>query len=144
MNIPANPKARRSAFTLIEMVLVLAIVALLVGAAAVSLPGVIGTGREKVAKSDVLKIMSALRNYEIDNKYLPTEAQGLKSLVEEPTSQPRPKRWKKYMNKLPTDPWGSDYRYRRPGKQSGEDFDVFSPGKDLQPDTEDDIGNWGD
>lgn len=144
MKTRQNARLKPRAFTLIEMVLVLAIVALLVGAGAVALVNVLGTGQETRARADVQKISAALRSYQINNRFLPTEAQGLKALVERPTSAPQPKRWKKEISPLPIDPWGFEYKYRRPAKKSDEDFDVFSVGEDGQADTDDDIGNWED
>ncbi|MEM0896799.1 MAG: type II secretion system major pseudopilin GspG [Verrucomicrobiota bacterium] len=142
VRLPASAPAR--AFTLIEMVLVLAIVALLVGASSVALVGILGSAKEQTAEKNILQIETALQNYQLDNRRLPTESQGLKALVEKPTSQPAPKRWKQYIDPLPLDPWDQDYKYRLPAKRSKKDYDVFSLGKDGQEGTEDDIGNWSD
>jgi general secretion pathway protein G len=85
-----NKKHRRSGFTLVEMVLVLGIVALLVGAGIVSLVGVLDVGKEKRVKGDLTTLSSALRAYETQNMFLPSTDQGLMALVEKPSSRRRP------------------------------------------------------
>ncbi|MEM9478501.1 MAG: type II secretion system major pseudopilin GspG [Verrucomicrobiota bacterium] len=134
---------RFAAFTLIEMVLVLAIVALLVGASTVALVGILVTTKEQIAERNILSIETALANYQIDNKRLPTEGQGLTALSERPSANPVPRRWKVYIEPLPADPWGRNYVYRIPAKKSNKGFDLFSTGEDGQEGTDDDIGNSG-
>ncbi|MEM0896798.1 MAG: type II secretion system major pseudopilin GspG [Verrucomicrobiota bacterium] len=134
---------RDAAFTLIEMVLVLAIVALLVGASTVALVGIINSARYEAALRKILSIETALANYELDNRRLPTESQGLKALVERPSAAPVPKRWQVYVEPLPEDPWGRNYVYRIPAEKSRKGYDLFSLGEDGVESTDDDIGNWG-
>ncbi len=134
---------RNRAFTLIEMVLVLAIVALLVGAGIVNLTGVLDRGKEKRVKMDVNTLTSALRTYEMDAGFVPTTAQGLDALVHEPSTAPKPKRWKPSMKKNIQDPWSRDYQYRQPGTKNPESFDIWSFGPDGI-ESADDIGNWDD
>ncbi|MEM7147944.1 MAG: type II secretion system major pseudopilin GspG [Verrucomicrobiota bacterium] len=132
---------RTGAFTLIEMVLVLAIIALLVGAGAAKIRNVITTGKEQSARMDIAALTSAIRMYSIDNGSLPTRDQGLDALVAEPN--PAPRRWKKQLDAVPVDPWGNPYQYRRPGIRNPDAFDVLSWGIDGV-DSADDIGNWPD
>ncbi|MEM7385579.1 MAG: type II secretion system major pseudopilin GspG [Verrucomicrobiota bacterium] len=144
MKINRSHKSTSSnAFTLIEMVLVLAIIALLVGAGVFKLKGVLGTGKEQTTRMDVAALTSALRMYSIDNTFLPTSDQGLQALVSEPTSAPRPKRWKKQLDQVPLDPWGNPFQYKRPGVKNPDSFDVYSWGMDGV-ESSDDIGNWQD
>ncbi|MBL9116881.1 MAG: type II secretion system major pseudopilin GspG [Verrucomicrobiaceae bacterium] len=135
-------KKLNSGFTLIEMVLVLGIVALLVGAGIFQLTGVLEGGREKRVKGDLTTLSSALRAYEMQNGFLPSTEQGVASLVERPTSRPAPQNWRPMLKKMIVDPWGNPYHYRRPGTQDKGGFDVFSAGEDGNPGTADDIGNW--
>jgi general secretion pathway protein G len=135
VRIQANFQERRAstaAFTLIEMVLVLAILALLIGAGAMGLKNVFRTGQETKAKLDIKALNAALRMYEIDAGFLPTTEQGLKALVEQPTTQPVPRRWKVQLSKPEQliDPWGKPYEYRRPGVKNSDGFDVWSLGVD--------------
>jgi len=84
----------------------------------------------------------ALGAYERNNYFKPpTEEQGLAALVEEPTSDPKPQKWRQYMEEVPKDPWGNEYQYRVPATRSGKAYDLFSLGQDGV-ESEDDIGNW--
>lgn len=126
-----------------EMVLVLGIIALLVGAGVTGLVNVLGLGKSTKAKADISTITSALRAYEVQNLYLPTSRQGIKALVSKPSSRPIPKSWKPFMKeKLLIDPWGNEYQYLRPGKKDSGGFDLFSMGEDGVAGSDDDIGNW--
>ena len=129
-------------FTLVEMVLVLGIVALLVGAGIVSLTGVLDSGKKTRVKGDLTTLTSALRSYETDNMFLPTTEQGISALLEKPGSRPSPQNWSAKLKKNILDPWGNAYHYRRPGTKDKGGFDVYSAGPDGIADSADDIGNW--
>ncbi|MBW4330312.1 type II secretion system major pseudopilin GspG [Stakelama sp. CBK3Z-3] len=117
--------------TLVEMIVVLAIIAI-VGALIVT--NVISRpdeARVTVANTDIKTISSALKMYRLDNGDYPTEQQGLKALVEKPTTPPVPRNWSAegYLGDMPQDPWGNPYVYRTgPGG-----FTILSLGKDGKP-----------
>lgn len=120
-------------FTLVEMIVVLAIIALV---AALIVPNVIGRpdeARVTVANTDLRTISAALKMYRLDNGDYPTTEQGLAALAEKPTSAPIPRSWPAdgYLSPLPVDPWGRPYIYRSPG--TGGRFDLISYGKDGRP-----------
>jgi general secretion pathway protein G len=144
MNIHLSQKTRLkpAGFTLVEMVLVLGIVALLVGAGIVSLVGVLDSGKKTRVKADLNTLTAALRSYETDNMFLPSTEQGVMALVQKPGSRPAPSNYTPKLKKMLLDPWGNTYHYRRPGTKDKGGFDVFSGGPDGLPDTADDIGNW--
>lgn len=105
--------------------------------------------RERVAASrlnqDLRVIEAGLSLYKLDNFMHPTEEQGLRALIEEPTTEPRPRNWKKdgYLRELPRDPWGNPYQYRNPGIHG--EIHIFSLGADGAPGGEGeaaDVGNW--
>ncbi len=137
-----HPRRSTSGFTLVEMVLVLGIVALLVGAGIVSLTGVLDSGKKTRVKGDLNTLSAALRSYETDNMFLPSSEQGLAALVQKPSSRPVPANYTAKLKKPLLDPWGNSYHYRRPGSKDKGGFDVYSAGPDGQADTGDDIGNW--
>lgn len=137
-----QPRPSTSGFTLVEMVLVLGIVALLVGAGIVSLTGVLDSGKKTRVKGDLTTITAALRSYETDNMFLPSSEQGLAALTEKPSSRPAPANWTLKLKKPLLDPWGNPYHYRRPGAKDKGGFDVYSAGPDGIADNADDIGNW--
>jgi len=130
-------------FTLIELMVVLAIIGIL---AALVVPNVLNRAddaRITAARTDVANLMQALKLYKLDNRNYPTPEQGLQALVVKPTSGPVPANWKPYIDKLPTDPWGRPYQYLSPGLKG--EVDVLSLGADGQAGGEGnnaDIGSW--
>ena len=91
---------------MMEMVLVLAIIALLMGVAIKGMGGFLDRGRKTRAQADMEAIAMQLINYQVDNLRLPSSAQGLKALVEKPSTAPVPRNWNKYMQKELLDPYG--------------------------------------
>jgi general secretion pathway protein G len=128
----------QSGYTLFEIMLVLGIIAVLVGSAIYMLVGNIDVAKEQRVDSDVEAISMQLRTYEMLNYRMPTTEQGLKALVSQPTTEPRPRRWKQLMKTVPVDPWGNEYVYRIPGK-GGATFEIYSLGPDGK-ESDDDAG----
>ena len=134
---------RRSAFTLLEIMLVVSIIVILLGVAISQIGNPGGMVKSEVAvKSDIQGITSQLRLYESINGFLPTTEQGLQALVTQPTSEPKPTRWYQLFKKVPKDPYGSNYIYLCPGRKNPTGFDLYSAGPDRKADTADD--NWGE
>ncbi|HEY9100538.1 type II secretion system major pseudopilin GspG [Chitinimonas sp.] len=136
-------RARQGGFTLIEILVVIAILAIL---GALVVPKIMSRpdeARVVAAKQDVGALVQALKLYKLDNGIYPSTEQGLKALVEKPTAGQIPNNWKSYLDKLPRDPWGHDYVYLNPGIKG--DIDVMSYGADGQAGGEGhdaDIGSW--
>ncbi len=145
MNTPYKSPhtARQRGFTLIELMVVLAIIGVL---AALVVPNVLNRAddaRVTAAKTDVSNLMNALKLYRLDNQSYPTAEQGLNALVVKPSTGPAPLNWKSYIDKLPNDPWGRPYQYMNPGVKG--EVDVLSLGADGQAGGEGknaDIGSW--
>jgi general secretion pathway protein G len=141
-----DPIFRRDrGFTLIEIMVVIVILGIL---AALIVPKVISRpdeARITAAKQDVATLAQALKLYKLDNLAYPSTDQGLQALVARPASAPVPANWKAggYLERLPKDPWGRDYRYLNPGRRG--EIDIYSLGADGEPGGEGndaDIGNW--
>lgn len=138
-----SPASRHAAgFTLVEMVLVLGIIALLVGAGIFQLTGVLDSGKDKRVKADITTFIGALGKYELDNGVLPSTEQGLGALTDRPSARPVPNNWKPTLKRSLVDPWGHAYNYRRPAQKDKGAYDIYSNGPDEQPNTADDIGSW--
>ncbi|MGV3662951.1 MAG: type II secretion system major pseudopilin GspG [Prosthecobacter sp.] len=132
-----------AAFTLLEMMVVLLIIALIIGSVAVMMGGIENNAQGVTTSAKVNGIQGALMSYKMANLTYPTQEQGLEALVTRPTSQPAPKRWTQLLKADSlTDPWGRKMAYRNPGKRNTNGYDVYSFGPDGLDNTEDDIGNW--
>jgi len=132
-------------FTLIEIMVVIAILGIMAAVVVPKLVGHTDTAKVAAAKQDIANIKQALILYKLDNQRYPTTEQGLQSLVVKPTTGPAANSWKSdgYLEKIPKDPWGNPYQYLCPGIKG--EFDVFSFGADGQPGGEGinaDIGSW--
>jgi len=128
------------AFTLMEMILVLAIIGILVGLGIFSMKGVIDGAELGKAAADANTIQTNLVRYKTTAGYFPSQAQGLEALTKKPSGTPVPKNWYKMTepNAL-IDPWGRPFQYRNPGKKNTDGYDVFSLGKDGIEGTADDV-----
>jgi general secretion pathway protein G len=119
---------RHAGFTLIEIMLVVGIITVLMGAAIFHLAGNLELAKEQRVRGDIQAISTQLKTYETFNLVLPT-------------TEPIPPRWKQMMTQIQLDPWGMAYVYRYPGKKNPKSFDLFSLGPD-RIESDDDIGNW--
>ena len=134
---------RAAGFTLIEVLVVVLILGVL---AALVVPRVMDRPdetRRVAARTDVNSLVQALKMYRLDNGFYPSTDQGLQALVQRPASNPVPPNWKPYLDRLPRDPWNTDYQYLAPGVHG--EIDVFSLGADKARGGEGnnaDIGNW--
>lgn len=126
-----------------EMILVLAIIALLVGAGVVGMVNVLEDAKFTRAETDIQAIKGALIRYQTMALFYPSTEQGLKALVERPSSEPIPRKWTKKMEQSKLkDPWGHEYQYANPGRQNPTGYDLWSLGPDGQDNTGDEFGNW--
>ncbi len=129
-----------SAFTLVELMLVVTIIGIL---AALVIPKIAGRGEEariKAAYADVHGgIKTALDTYEVDNGFYP---RSLQDLIQQPSNA---RNWHgPYFDppQLPVDPWGNPYVYYYPGKHNPDGYDLLSVGPDGKEGTDDDIVSW--
>ena len=136
-------RATHRGFTLIELMVVLVIIGVL---AALIVPNVLDRtddARATAAKADINNLMQALKLYKLDNQRFPSAEQGLEALVNKPTAGNVPPNWRRYLDKLPADPWSRPYQYIFPGVKG--EVDIFSLGADGQAGGDGknaDIGSW--
>ncbi len=137
-------RAKTSAFTLIEILIVIIIIAALASMVVPRLSGRSEMAKKAIAEADIRSnIGTALRLYELENGNYPTTEQGLKALMTKPSSDPVPQNWNgPYLENEPIDPWKKPYGYKCPGVHNTISYDLYSLGKDGNEGTDDDIGNW--
>ena len=141
---------RRSAFTLMEVLMVAAILALL---AAFAVPALMRSGEE--AKENFFKaaighsgtIASALDKFRFDVGRYPDTSEGLEALFERPSDiDEDSEMWKgEYLKgalEELRDPWNQEFEYKSPGEFNEKGYDLWSRGPDRRDGTDDDIKNW--
>jgi general secretion pathway protein G len=138
----SRPRPERSGFTLMEVLLVLAILVVLASMAVTIFGGAQEQAMKDAAKGQVGIFKSAINLYKFHTKNYPA---GLEGLISRPGDEKQASRWAgPYIDstKVPLDPWDRPYKFAAPGKHNTESFDVWSTGPDGQDGSEDDIGNW--
>jgi general secretion pathway protein G len=116
-------RQRERGFTLLELLVVLAILGLLIGLVAPAALRQLGSAKEKIER-----LASVLDIYKLDVGVYPTTDQGLQALITKPQGVTR---WSgPYLkgDKLPEDPWGRPFQYRSPSQRPDHEFDLYSLG----------------
>jgi len=130
------------AFTLVEILVVVAIIGLLAGLLLNNAGSVFGGAQTAITGAMVRDTFkTSFVRYKIDMGDYPSTADGLNALVTAPASAGD--RWRgPYAEKIALDPWGEAYQYRYPGTHNKGGYDLYSKGPDKADGTADDIGNW--
>lgn len=140
---------RQTPFTLIEILAVIAIVVIVAGIVIGGAGAAQRKAAEAKARSQISKFEIAVQQYKRDRGYLPSEpdndiiTRGFLESLESQNGNP-------YLNLDELrfsgsnwmDPFGSSYRYKQPGDENPESYDVWSVGADGDDGTADDIGNF--
>jgi general secretion pathway protein G len=137
---------KRRGFTLIEVLLVLAILGVI---AAMVVPQLLGKQKQAMidqTKLSIKALQQVLDLYALDHSgEKPTTAEGLNVLLQQPNNDDK---WHgpylKDAKALPVDAWGKPFTYEYPGQHhpNGTDADLSSGGPDRVVGTPDDIHNW--
>jgi general secretion pathway protein G len=138
-------RSTRRGFTMMELLVVLAILGLLAGLAISNVSGIFGGAQVATAQIFVKESMkSPLFAYQMKMGSYPSTAEGLQALITPPAD--KADRWgpMPYIteSKVPLDPWGEPYQYAFPGTHNKSVYDLWSKGPDKVSGTDDDIGNW--
>ena len=135
-----NKKNNRG-FTLIEVMIVLAIIGVIFSFVGVNVIKKYGESKIQAAKIQIASYEQSLQSYYLGNNFFPHTSQGLEALVQKPGVGRVPKNWTGgYFNKreLGPDPWGTPYRYACDDYQN---YVITSDGPDGSAGTEDDISS---
>lgn len=115
MNLKLSHKRPQQGFTILEMMVVLAIIGGIMALVATNIIGAADDSNIKTTKTQIKLIEGALDLYKLDNYTYPTTEQGLEALVNKPQTSPEPKNYRSggYLksNKVPTDAWGNKFAY---------------------------------
>jgi general secretion pathway protein G len=145
LSFPSSRLASR-AFTLLEILVVLAIIGMLVGLSVAGVTTIMTNKQVATTELFVQTMMKTpLTTYQLDNGALPSTDDGLQALLTLPAGKDAT--WKgPYLdtvgNVLPLDPWHHTYQYKAPGTHNAKSYDIWSLGPDGADGTADDIGNW--
>jgi len=141
-----KPVRRRRGFTLMEILIVIALLGGIIAIVVVNLGDTFGGATADIERTKVQANGSfdlALQRYRMNVGTFPTTDEGLQGLLAAPSG--KEDRWKgPYVKdeKAIKDSYGQPYRYTFPGTHNTNGYDLWSTGPDQQDGTPDDIGNW--
>lgn len=121
----------RAGFTLVELLVVLAILTLLAGLVGPRVLNQLGGAKAKSAAVQIADFEKALELFKLDVGRFPTKEEGLDALNKKPATA---NGWQGPYLKgtgIPADPWGHPYRYANPGPNGG--IEILSLGADGAP-----------
>jgi len=135
-------RARQGGFTLVEILIVVFIIGLLAALVGPQLFKRVGGAKQKMARTQIEVLGTALDTYRLDVGQYPSTEQGLQALVIQPDGL---QIWDgPYLRKeVPLDPWGNAYIYRSPGEHG--EYDLLSLGADKAEGGEGenkDVASW--
>jgi general secretion pathway protein G len=123
-----NDRRKHRGFSLIELLVVLAILGLLAGLVGPRVMNFLGGSKSKTAKLQIEEFGGALDLYRLEVGRYPSTSEGLEALVSQPSGAAN---WNgPYLKKsqIPQDPWGNDFQYKSPGERG--EYDIISLGSD--------------
>ena len=140
-------EATSEGFTLLEMLIVVAIIGLLATIVSVNVIPQLEINRMRLAKVQMQRIDAGLTLYRLDAGMYPSTDQGLVALARQPGDYPERARYAEdgYLQpELLRDPWERAWLYESPGRHNPRRYDLASLGADGRENgpESDDITNW--
>ena len=118
-------------FTLVELLVVLAILTLLAGLVGPRVLGLLGGAKAKTAAVQIADFDKALELYKLDVGRYPSTEEGLNALAQKPAAVSSGWSGPYLKGAIPSDPWGKPYRYTGPGANGA--IEILSLGADGAP-----------
>jgi general secretion pathway protein G len=144
---PTFKRRHGNGFTLMEMMVVLAIIGTLAMLVGPSILRNVGVANTTVAQTQIETFAVALDSYRLDTGSYPTSEEGLAALRVQPISAEHPGWRGPYLRKpVPVDPWNRSYVYVSPGIHNPDSYDLSTLGHDGAPGGEGedaDVTSWG-
>jgi general secretion pathway protein G len=128
----ADPNETESGFTLLEILVVIAILGLLIGLVAPAALRQLSGARVSIGNQSIERLTAVLDMYRLDTGSYPSSEDGLQALVAKPSGVTA---WNgPYIkgDQVPLDPWNHPYVYRQPSSRGGHDYDLCSSGPNAQ------------
>jgi general secretion pathway protein G len=126
------PDDREQGFTLVELLVVLAILGLLIALVAPAMIRQLGSAKHKIAQQSIERLSGVLDLYRLDVGDYPATAQGLAALNNNSGVAGWNGPYLKDADGI-VDPWGHAFQYRYPSQRTGHAFDIMSLGADGKP-----------
>jgi len=151
--LPARPRSirrtARSAFTLIEVMIAIAIVIILIGIVGFNVINQLDRAEEGSAQIQMNQIEAALDAFRLDMRRYPTEDEGIAVLwnreMLDVEDEALLDRWAGYLDDpTATDPWGNEWQYTDQAENEANEYELWSFGPDGEEGTDDDIRSWSD
>jgi general secretion pathway protein G len=128
-------RRRRNAFTLVEVLLVLAILVILGAMVGVGVVQVQRTANKRAAQAQIGMLKETVDLYHVDIGHFP---ESLDDLRQQPANLRNPDKWHPFLESdLPDDPWGNPYQY----EANSDEFRIWSYGPDGTEGGNDDISS---
>lgn len=146
LRLPPSPlRSRVSAFTLIEILVTVTIIAIIAGITLAAMGGVNQKATIDKTRAEIAAIANALEQYKsINDTYPPAGGSGTVPFATSGNATIAPFY---QANKIQTnssgqliDSFGNAFLYQVPGTKNPASFDIWSKGRDSA--SNDDIGNW--
>lgn len=145
MPAPRSAHTARRGFTIIELLIVIAIILAIGGLVLVNVLGASEKADRGTVMIQIQAFDRALEQFKIDMKRYPSDEEGLVVLWNKDSLEDEDEaaKWSGPYLKSPSvkDTWGSEWVYRNPSEIEGVAYDIVSVGPDKEEGTDDDISS---